>query len=185
MNWTPEEIFKIKVVHHGTIVEHDDLSIEGIADRISLIYKDKEMRLEDVPYPVMSTVHGILDRENCKYVDDEYYIGHGYVNNGLLLKIDAVPQFIYCKSVQTVQNTIDLNDFCELTISLLEDNEVEAMWYTLLSFIRTNYCCETMNYVIDGKDTQLNLEKLLQMVSEQTPAETLEYFKSMREAITK
>ena len=143
------------------------------------------MRLEDVPYPVLATVYGILDRENCKYVDDEYHIGHSCVENDILLEIDTIPQSIYCESVQTVRNTSDLNHFCNLTISLLVDNKVEAMWYTLLNFIRSNYCCETMNYVIDGKDTQLNLEKLLQMVSEQTPAETLEYFKSMREAITK
>lgn len=185
MNWTPEEILNIRVLHQGECLSRLDVSVAFIPDRIVFTYKDKVLTLDEVPYPVLEAVHNILNSEKCDYTDGELCIFNNLIKSGTAFSIETVPQTIYCKSVHSTQNTMDVADLCLDTITLLENGAVETMWDNLLDFIRLNYCYDRMDYVIDGKYTTLNLEKLLQIVSEQTPAETLDYFKSMREAITK
>lgn len=188
MNWTPEEILNIRVLHQGECLSRLDGSVAFIPDRIVFTYKDKVLTLDEVPYPVLEAVHNILNSEKCEdsgYADSRCCICHKPVDAEDIRQIDRVPRTIFTKSECLGENSTALRNLCDDAIRSLAANDAEGMWDNLLNFIRENYCYYTLGYLINGKDITLNLEKMLQIVSEQTPAETLDYFKSMREAITK
>lgn len=154
----------IRVLHQGECLSRLDGTVSFIPDRIVFTYKDKVLRLDEVPYPVLEAVHNILNSKKCEdsgYVDSRCCICHKPVDGEDIRQIDRVPRTVFTKSECLAENYIALRNLCGGVIRSLAANDAEAMWDNLLNFIRDNYCYHTLGYLIDGKVTKLNLEKLL------------------------
>ena len=164
MYWTPEEILNIRVLHQGECLSRLDGTVSFIPDRIVFTYKDNVLRLDTGLHPVLEAVHNILNSKKCEdsgYVDSRCCICHKPVDGEDIRQIDRVPRTVFTKSECLAENYIALRNLCGGVIRSLAANDAEAMWDNLLNFIRDNYCYHTLGYLIDGKVTKLNLEKLL------------------------